>query len=156
LETVSLFRAQAEPMHLLALEGVTSNSLDSCVAAGMLVTRGRTVRAMAPDKSPERAELCEELAVETALVDRWEESTAAREEALGIWRALGDDFRAGRALRMLSTPYWRLCRCAESTRVAQDAVAVLETLPEGEELGWRGSASRPRSGATASSTRHSP
>jgi DNA-binding CsgD family transcriptional regulator len=41
---------------------------------------------------------------------------------------------------MLSKPYWRLCRGAEATRAAHDAVAVLEKLPVGEELGlaWVG------------------
>jgi hypothetical protein len=39
LETMSLLLEQAEPMQLLALEGVTSKGLDSCVAAGMLVQR---------------------------------------------------------------------------------------------------------------------
>jgi DNA-binding CsgD family transcriptional regulator/energy-coupling factor transporter ATP-binding protein EcfA2 len=226
LETVSLFRARAEPVQLLALDGVTSSGLDRCVAAGMLVHRdralsfrhdlarlavaadvaptrrvelhakiletlaalgstddaelahhadeagdrvamltyasraaraavavashreaafqyARAVRAMASDKTPERAELCEELADQTALIDRWEESAASREEALGIWRAVGDDLRAGRALRMLSKPYWRLCRGSEATRVAHDAVAVLERLPVSEELGqaWVGLAS---------------
>ena len=218
LETASLFRALADPSLLLKLEGVTSDGLDACVAAGMLVARGNTLSfrhdiarlavaadvppqrrvalhaailealrslgstddaelahhadeagdrlavleyapraaraavavashreaafqyaralaATAPDKTRERAELCEALADETSLIDRWEESTAAREEALGIWRAIGDDLRAGRALRMLAKPYWRLCRGAEATRVAHDAVAVLEKLPVGEELG---------------------
>jgi DNA-binding CsgD family transcriptional regulator len=226
LQTVSLFRAQAEPLQLLALEGVTSKGLDNCVAAGMLVQReraltfrhdiarlaiasdvppqhrvalhariletlrgldstddaelshhadeagdrgavleyapraaraaaavashreaafqyARALHAMGLDKTAERAELCELLADETALIDRWEESAAAREEALGIWQAVGDDLRAGRALRMLSKPYWRLCRGSEAARVAHDAVAVLERLPVGEELGqaWVGLAS---------------
>ena len=62
LETVSLFRAQADPVHLLALEGVTSKGLDSCVAAGMLVCRGRALSfrhdlarlAVAADVAPTR------------------------------------------------------------------------------------------------------
>jgi DNA-binding CsgD family transcriptional regulator len=223
LETVSLFRSHAEPTHLLAVGGVTSQGLDGCVAAGMLVTRGtslsfrhdiarlavaadvapqrrvalhamiletlvalgstddaelahhaeeagdraaiveyasraariatavgshreaafqyaRALRGMSDDKTATRAEVCEALADETALIDRWEESTKAREDALDIWRAVGDDLRAGRALRMLTAPYWRLCRGAEANRVAHDAVAMLERLPESEELGmaWVG------------------
>jgi DNA-binding NarL/FixJ family response regulator len=223
LETVSLFRSHAEPTHLLAVGGVTSQGLDGCVAAGMLVSRGtalsfrhdiarlavaadvapqrraalhanilrtlialgssddaelahhadeagdraamvtyasraagtatavgshreaafqyaRALRGMPDDKTIERAELCEALADETALIDRWEESTKAREDALDVWRAVGDDFRAGRALRMLTAPYGRLCRGPEASRVAHDAVALLERLPESEELGlaWVG------------------
>jgi DNA-binding CsgD family transcriptional regulator/tetratricopeptide (TPR) repeat protein len=217
LETVSLFRTQAEPAQLLALEGVTSKGLDSCVRAGMLVVRGRAlgfrhdiarlavaaevspnrrvalhaqilktlvalgsgdvtelahhadqagervavveygvqaaqaasavaahreaafqygrvVQAMSQEKTAARAELCMALSRETAAIDRWEECLRARQEALDIWRALGDDLRAGDTLCRMTSPLWRLCRGEESDRAASDAVALLEKLPPGPEL----------------------
>jgi DNA-binding CsgD family transcriptional regulator/chloramphenicol 3-O-phosphotransferase len=217
LETVSLFRSHAEPVHLLAMEGVTSEGLDACVDAGMLVEHdkalsfrhdiarlavaadvspqrrvalhakiletlrslgspddaelahhadeagdreamveygrragasaaavashreaafqfARALRGMPEAKTRERAELCAQLSDETARIDRWEECLHARYEAIDIWRALGEDLRAGDMLRRLMGPLWRLCRGAESTRAAYDAVALLETLPAGAEL----------------------
>jgi DNA-binding NarL/FixJ family response regulator/tetratricopeptide (TPR) repeat protein len=217
LETVSLFRALAEPVHLLALDGVTSKGLDSCVAAGMLVQRdralsfrhdlarlavaadvaptrrvglhakiletlvalgstddaelahhadeagdrvamaryaaraartasavashreaafqyARALRGLPDDKTPERAELCTALSNETATLDRWEECLALRQEALDIWRALGDDLQAGKATSRLMSPLWRLCRGQESARAAYDALALLDGLAPGPEL----------------------
>jgi DNA-binding CsgD family transcriptional regulator/tetratricopeptide (TPR) repeat protein len=217
LATVSLFRSHADPTHLLAVGGVTREGLDSCVAAGMLVTRGtslsfrhdiarlavaadvapqhrvalhakiletlitlgssddaelahhaeeagdqdamlryaaraaeiatavgshreaafqyaRALRGMSDAKTVERAELCMALSDETSRLDRWEECLAARQEALDIWRALGDELRAGDTLCRLMSPLWRLCRGEESSRAAYDALAILETLPPGPEL----------------------
>ena len=217
LETASLFRSQAEPAHLLAIDGVTGKGLDGCVAAGMLVARGkalsfrhdiarlavaadiapqrraalhaqilrtlvslgsqddaelahhaeeagdraamveyaaraaraasaaashreaafqyaRALRGLPADKTPERAELCMALSVETATLDRWEECLSARQEALDIWRGLGDDLRAGDTLRRLVGPLWCLGRGEESERAARDALAILEDLPPGPEL----------------------
>jgi DNA-binding CsgD family transcriptional regulator/tetratricopeptide (TPR) repeat protein len=217
LETVSLFRSQADPSHLVAIGGVTSEALDDCVSAGMLVTRGtalsfrhdiarlavaadvapqrrsalhakilqtlvalgsdddaelahhaeesgdraamvtyasragttataagshreaafqyaRALRGMPDAKTAERAELCEALANETSRLDRWEECLAARQEALDIWRALGDELRAGYTLCRLSSPLWRLCRGAEFERAVYDAYDILKSLPPGPEL----------------------
>jgi DNA-binding CsgD family transcriptional regulator/tetratricopeptide (TPR) repeat protein len=217
LEIVSLFRAQAEPSYLLALDGVTSDGLDGCVGAGMLIARGaalsfrhdiarlavaadiapqrrvalhrqilttlisfesqddaelahhaeeagdraamveyatraartatavashreaafqfaRALRGMPPDKTRQRAELCSDLAAECSRLDRWEECLSARQEALDIWRAVGDDVRAGDTLGRLTGPLWSLGRGEESERAARDALAVLEALPSGPEL----------------------
>jgi DNA-binding CsgD family transcriptional regulator len=217
LELVSLFRSQAEPVQLLALEGVTRNALDACVAAGMLIERhralsfrhdiarlavagdvppqrkitlhakiletllalgckddaelahhadeagdkgamveyarraaraaaaasshreaafqyARALRGMSSAKTRERAELCVELADEAARLDRWEECLHARQEAIDIWRSLGEDLRAADVLRRLMGTLWRLCRGEASARAAYDAVELLEALPAGPEL----------------------
>jgi DNA-binding CsgD family transcriptional regulator len=82
----------------------------------------------------ERAELYERLADQTALIDHWEQTAQAREQALAIWRELGDDLRTGNALRLLVAPYWRLCRGADCARASQEAVALLEPLGPSPEL----------------------
>jgi DNA-binding CsgD family transcriptional regulator/tetratricopeptide (TPR) repeat protein len=94
----------------------------------------RALRGLPDDKTPERADLCLLLSTEVAYLDRWEECLAARQEALDIWRSLGDDLRAGQTLGRLAGPFWRLCRGEESTRAARDAVTLLETVPPGPEL----------------------
>jgi DNA-binding CsgD family transcriptional regulator/tetratricopeptide (TPR) repeat protein len=75
----------------------------------------------------DRAELYEAMALEYGLLDRFE-------QALAIWRELGDDLRTGNALTRLAKPYWRLCRGADQERVCLEAVELLEALPPGPEL----------------------
>jgi DNA-binding CsgD family transcriptional regulator len=82
----------------------------------------------------QRAALYDGLADETALIDRWEESTDARVRARELWRAAGDLLREGEDLRKLCGAMWRLCRGAESRQYGSEAVEVLERLPAGHEL----------------------
>ncbi|MFN2537359.1 MAG: LuxR C-terminal-related transcriptional regulator, partial [Mycobacteriales bacterium] len=82
----------------------------------------------------ERAEVCEALGSEYGLLDTFEPAAAAFEQALAIWRELGDDVRTGNVLTRLATPYWRLCRGADQERVSRESVALLEALPPGPEL----------------------
>jgi DNA-binding CsgD family transcriptional regulator/tetratricopeptide (TPR) repeat protein len=94
----------------------------------------RALRGLSQDKTAERAELCVALSGETARLDRWEECLSARQEALDIWRALGDDLRAGETLCRLASPLWCLGRGEESERAARDSLAILENLRPGAEL----------------------
>ncbi|HUR14707.1 MAG TPA: AAA family ATPase [Mycobacteriales bacterium] len=82
----------------------------------------------------DRAEVCESMAQAYGLLDRFEETAAGFEQALAIWREVGDDLRTGSALTQLARPYWRLCRGADQERVCLEAVALLEALPAGPEL----------------------
>ena len=82
------------------------------------------------------AALYEGLASEYALLDRWEQAEGARRAALALRRELGDEENVGANLRLLSITLWRLCRGKESNRIVEEAVAVLEALPPGKELGW--------------------
>ena len=82
----------------------------------------------------ERAELYETMGLEYSLLDTFEPAAEAFEQALAIWRELGDDLRAGNTLIRLSTPYWRLCRGADQERVCREGVALLEGLPPGPDL----------------------
>ena len=65
------------------------------------------------------------------LSDHGEEAVAARQEALDIWRTLGDPLKEGENLRWLSHLYWLKEDAAEA---ATAALEVLEPLPPGPEL----------------------
>lgn len=82
------------------------------------------------------AELYDGLADEAAMVDRWQESAEARDQALALWRELDEPLRIGDGLRKQMLAFWRLCRGEESAASAREAVVVLEALPPGPELGW--------------------
>lgn len=79
----------------------------------------------------ERAHLLEKRSVACYLSDDGEEAIAARMEALGIWRTLGDRLKEGDNLRWLSHLSWR---DAEAVSTASDALEVLEPLGPGPEL----------------------
>jgi DNA-binding CsgD family transcriptional regulator len=83
------------------------------------------------------AELCELLVSENSLTDAWDRAAEAGEQALALWRQVGDRYREGAMLSQLSQARWRLCRpAAETQAYAHDAVAVLEPLGPSPELAW--------------------
>ncbi len=82
------------------------------------------------------ATLYDALSQELALVDRWEDSAGARQDALGLWRELGDRRREGDSLRKLSRTMWRLCRGDEAEQASLAALAALEPLGPSPELAW--------------------
>ncbi|HET9945111.1 MAG TPA: AAA family ATPase [Actinomycetes bacterium] len=84
----------------------------------------------------ERAALWEELSDADALLDRWQQVTEARQQALDLWRESGEPLRVGDSLRRLSTALWRMCRGKEQAAALEEAVTVLESLPPSRELGW--------------------
>src|SRR5215472_4254348 len=75
-----------------------------------------------------------EAARRSAALGAHREAAAQYERALR--RELGDTESVGKNLRILSVTLWRLCRGEECDRAAEEAVAVLETLPPGRELAW--------------------
>jgi DNA-binding CsgD family transcriptional regulator/tetratricopeptide (TPR) repeat protein len=83
----------------------------------------------------ERAELLELSAESCYLTDQYDTGIAALEEALACRRELGDRLEEGSALRRLSKFLWCPGRTTESEARAREAVALLETLPPGRELG---------------------
>ncbi|MGN6392462.1 MAG: protein kinase domain-containing protein [Gemmatimonadales bacterium] len=90
---------------------------------------------LAHDLAPERrAELLEGRSYEEYLIERVPRAIAAREEAVGIWRRLGDRRREGAALRWLSRLHWANGARREAERYGAEAVAVLEPLGPGPEL----------------------
>ena len=81
----------------------------------------------------EVAEIWTELSVEAGLVDRWEDAATAIEQAVVLWRQVGDPLRIGDALRVQAKAEWRLCR-RHAPASAREAVAVLEPLGRSPEL----------------------
>ncbi|HEY7036657.1 MAG TPA: response regulator transcription factor, partial [Thermomicrobiales bacterium] len=62
-------------------------------------------------------------------VDAWN-------EALAIYRQVGDFRKEGKVLTRLTRPLWYLGRSPEAETAATAALQVLERLPPGPELGW--------------------
>jgi len=85
-----------------------------------------------PDEA--RAELLEGLSYEQYLVGCFPESIAPREEALAVWRAIGDHRREGAALRWLSRLAWSEGRRTDAERYAEAAIAALEPVGPSREL----------------------
>ncbi len=83
-----------------------------------------------------RAGLLEQHAYQCYLTDRIDAAITARQAALELWRALGEREREGHTLRWLSRLHWFAGRNAQAERCADEAVALLQALPEGRELGW--------------------
>jgi DNA-binding CsgD family transcriptional regulator/tetratricopeptide (TPR) repeat protein len=84
----------------------------------------------------ERARLLELRSRECYLTDEIDEAIVAGEAALELWRAAGERLSEGEALRWLSEILWCPGRTLEAEQTAREAVALLETLPEGPELAY--------------------
>lgn len=96
----------------------------------------RTLRFADGLDAASKANLLEASATQLGLIDRWDESLAARQGALRLWREISDPLRIGDCLRHLSRALWRQCRGAESQAAAQEALSILESLPPSPELAW--------------------
>ncbi|HEY7042290.1 MAG TPA: AAA family ATPase, partial [Nocardioidaceae bacterium] len=96
----------------------------------------RSLRAADQADDRTTASLYDDLAGELALVDRWQDSANAREEALRRWRAVGDPLREGDSLRRYSRVMWRLCRGDEADSAAVKALELLAPLGPSPELAW--------------------
>lgn len=92
------------------------------------------LRHAARGSSEERAELLEGLSHEAYLISRMDEALAAGEEALALWKALGDGLREGESLRRLSRIHWFMADKTRADACAQAAVALLEAQPPGPAL----------------------
>ncbi|WP_433037081.1 ATP-binding protein [Actinomycetospora sp. CA-053990] len=95
---------------------------------------GRALRALPPAADAERADLLVRCSLERALGDHTAEATADAEEALRLWRALGDRLREGDTLCWLARLAWMSQRNDDADRRGRAAVALLEELPPGVEL----------------------
>jgi tetratricopeptide (TPR) repeat protein len=82
----------------------------------------------------DRAGLLEAYAYECYLTEAVDDAIGARQEALRIWRARGEELKVGDTLRWLSRCFWFAGRNAEAEKAARDALDVLEALPSGREL----------------------
>jgi DNA-binding CsgD family transcriptional regulator/tetratricopeptide (TPR) repeat protein len=96
----------------------------------------RALRFAAGTAPATAAALCDGLAREAVLLDRWQDAVDAGERALELWRRAGNRLREGATLCQLSRPMWRSCRGREATAAAEAAVAILEPLGPSSELAW--------------------
>src|SRR4051794_8150301 len=83
-----------------------------------------------------RAQLLTALGKEQGLIDHWDDAASVQEEALVLWRAIGDQLQVGHTLYMLAKTHWRLCNGEQVSAAIEESVAVLETVPDSVELGW--------------------
>ena len=88
----------------------------------------RTLRVAAAMPLPVRARLLEGLANECFLTTQFEAAADAMRQALDCYIELGDELRAGNALRWLSHLVWQTGVLAEAREIALRAVAALEPL----------------------------
>jgi DNA-binding CsgD family transcriptional regulator/tetratricopeptide (TPR) repeat protein len=93
-----------------------------------------TLEHAAPLADARKAELFDQQSYECYLIEQITEAISARESSLGLWRNIGDDLKAGDALRWLSRLYWLGGQTTTSMEYAIEAIAVLESLPHGREL----------------------
>ena len=87
------------------------------------------------DAGPARAELLERRAYECYLTGQFGEGVAAQESAVEAFRELGDVRKEGDSLRSLARLLGFVGRTDEAAAACRAAVALLERLPPGRELG---------------------
>jgi DNA-binding CsgD family transcriptional regulator len=88
------------------------------------------------DQAPpaERAALLDAWSYEVHLNGRIAEAIRAREEALKLWRVVGDRRREGDGFRWLSRLAWWEGRRADAAQCAEQAIVLLEPLGPSHEL----------------------
>ncbi len=96
----------------------------------------RAVRHGADVEPETRARLNDALADELSMVDRWEESAAARAGSIALWRELDMPLRVGDGLCKYGVVMWRLARGDDVARALREAREILEPLGPTEELAW--------------------
>lgn len=83
-----------------------------------------------------RADLFEKLSYEFYLIEYVPEAIEARQSALQLWRAAGDQLKIGDNLRWLSRLSWFNGLKSDAEQFAAEAIAVLEPLAPGRELAF--------------------
>ena len=83
----------------------------------------------------DRGDLLRKQALSYVLTDQYDESLDAATRAIATYRELGDTVREADALRIRSDVGWCPGYIAECTKDAAEAVALLETIAPGRELG---------------------
>jgi DNA-binding CsgD family transcriptional regulator/tetratricopeptide (TPR) repeat protein len=124
-----------DPEAVLRFASLAATQATSVGAHRQAAAHFQTMLEYADDLAPaDRVRLLEQLAYECHLIGWYSRASAARREALQIWRARGARMQEGDTLRWLSRLSWYEGRRAEADRYCADAIAVLESLPAGSEL----------------------
>ena len=104
-------------------------------AAAQLERAVRYAGAGAPGSTPaDRAELLDQLAEQYLLLDRGVDARLASDEALGLWRSIGDPARLGESLRRRAEILRHHDEGRSAVEAARAAVALLEPLGESASL----------------------
>lgn len=82
----------------------------------------------------QRAALLEARAEACYLGVNWDVALRVYEQALGLWRQLGQDERVGNTLRRLSRLCWSFGQVNQARQYALETVRTLRRLPHGESL----------------------
>lgn len=104
-----------------------ATALSSTTEAVAQFTRALRYAGSASDA--ERAELHEGLAQALSLMDRWEESSAPRELAVGFARASGELEPLCRNLRALAITRWRLCDGQGYSGLVEEIFTMMSEAP---------------------------
>jgi DNA-binding CsgD family transcriptional regulator len=94
----------------------------------------RALRFSAGLPVAERARLLEARSTACYLSDQTEEAIATRQAALSLWRGAGATQKVGENLRWLSRLQWVAGDGAAAAAAADEAIAVLATVPPGPDL----------------------
>lgn len=84
----------------------------------------------------DQAELLGRRSYQCYLTDQADEAMSASLRALAIWRELGERMQEGNTLRWLSRLQWFAGCNRDAEAYADDAVALLEQMPEESEFAW--------------------
>jgi DNA-binding CsgD family transcriptional regulator/tetratricopeptide (TPR) repeat protein len=82
----------------------------------------------------EQARLLDHLSFENYLTGQIDPAIQARQEAVDLWRQVGQPSQVGDGLRWLSRLYWFQGNKSTAERFAGEAILTLEALPPGKEL----------------------
>ena len=123
----------AAVLALAPIAGARAEALGASREAATHYANALGVAARSDERS--RAAILEAYARAAADSDQVDAALRAQQDALGIWRHLGDRLRQGDGLQALSDYLWKGGDGARATEVATEAVAILETIePPGHEL----------------------
>jgi DNA-binding CsgD family transcriptional regulator len=121
-----------------AVLSYASEAARQAVAAGAhrqaAAQYARALRFAGDFPPAERARLLEHYATECRLIDHLATAIAARLEAAGIWRAMGDRPAEGAVLGYLALDYVVAGRNGDAEQASRAALDLLEALPPGPEL----------------------
>jgi DNA-binding CsgD family transcriptional regulator/tetratricopeptide (TPR) repeat protein len=84
----------------------------------------------------EKADLLERASYECYITGQIADAWAARQQALELWRQLGNRLRQGDCLRWMSRFAWYLGDKQKADACGDEAIEVLEALPVSPELAW--------------------
>jgi DNA-binding CsgD family transcriptional regulator/tetratricopeptide (TPR) repeat protein len=96
----------------------------------------RALRFVAGVDPTVAAGLYDALGEECSIIDRWYDVLDACQEALALWRQVGDRLREGATLGLYARALWRLCRGREAHLAIEEALHVLEPIGPSTELAW--------------------